>query len=238
VKIKSRGQLLLFIFSLIIGIISKSKEGGGKVKEFVKKIAVAGSGLALLAGTAFASVGNSGTGENSLNRVSFDGRNRTEVETDNHANVRNDLDVNASSGFNAVLGLEDHHRECDGDECGGGRAGDLSVATGDADASADVTNRVNRSTVDVTAPNMDLGDIGNMDTGRNSENCVNATQSNRLEVETNNYATVNNDVDVNANTGFNMILASGRGDASISTGNASATASIVNEVNTNTISVR
>jgi hypothetical protein len=208
------------------------------MKELLKKIAVSGSGLALIAGTAFASIGNSGTGENSQNRVDFDSSNRTEVETNNHADVDNDLDVIANTGDNEIEGdHQKNHNRCEEDECGGGAAGDMTINTGDADASADVTNRVNRTTVNASMPDMDFGDVGNMDTGKNSENCVDVDMHNSLEVETNNHADVDNDIYVKANTGYNSIESSGRGDATITTGDATASASVVNEVNTTSVTV-
>jgi hypothetical protein len=98
------------------------------------------------------------------------------------------------------------------------------------------------------------GNIGNSDTGKNSENTVDVSIENETRIVTNNDADVDNDISVKAETGENKIEigsnenhseregcencdSTGAGNASIETGNATATATVSNNVNTTDVSV-
>lgn len=161
------------------------------------------------------------------------------------ANNTNTTDVNNSADLTAGTG--------DNTANGGGAGG--SIATGDASASTNVLNELNSNLVGGTSFSILIkvhgewaGDIVGAPEGvewRETPNGVEiyydpegggggTASYDSFNITSDNTATINNNVEVIALTGENMIEGAG-GSASITTGDASAAANIINVANTNVI---
>lgn len=189
------------------------------MKELLKKLAIAGAGLTLIAGIALANeVGNSNTGYNSDNDASIEEENEVEVENDNDAHIRNKIEGEAETGENEA----------------NKNTGDGDVKTGDADASVDITNDANNNVTDgLCCPGAD-GDnvVTNDTTGAESDNDAWIHEENEVEVENENDAWICNDIELEAETGENEANMN-TGDGSVDSGDASVDISIDNMVNSN-----
>lgn len=205
------------------------------MKETLKKVALAGTGVLFAAGIAFAGGANNGTGYESRNESEFEWENETDVDVNNRADIDNEIEAWLNTGeneanFNRACG------ECDEE----GEASDPSITTGNASATVSVTNHVNEAKVHVVAPEVDLEDInwGNSTTGAYSRNESEVKIKNETDVDVNNCADVDNDVDLHVNTGRNEAKFNTGGEVNITTGNASANVSVSNTVNSANVSVK
>lgn len=142
------------------------------------------------------------------------------VVNDNTASTTNAAAAAASTGGNAA-------------QTGGGSA---SVSTGNAYASANIINVVNTNLVNSTGLFDFLNEFFsggiNLDTPDLNGLFGQGGAGGNLSLSNNNAATTQNSVTVSASTGGNS--ASG-GSASVTTGNAYASANVVNVVNTNIV---
>lgn len=125
---------------------------------------------------------------------------------------------------------------------------DPAIATGDANAQADVVNQVNtnivsdnyaESTTNIEGNyNGDINLLDNFNSLLTSANSLNQNNQQALAsatvIQNDNQAQVTNQVSVSANTGANTIV-SGSADPAINTGDATAAANVVNIVNTNIV---
>lgn len=121
-----------------------------------KKIVLAlGLGLSflLVAPAAFAAEGdlvNSDTGRDSTNKIEVETKNNTDVNIDNKAQIDNIITVTSNTGHNKV---EDNGAGGKGDWENGeedqAQPSSVVLNTGDATASANVTNNVNTAKVEV-----------------------------------------------------------------------------------------
>ena len=164
-----------------------------------------------------------------------------DVDATNNASVTNNLDATADTGGNTSTSSD---------------GGDASVTTGNANAAATTYNQVNQTQVGGTTFYMLINILGSW-TGNvyglpagiswtrtptgialtsNSGGMPNlgCCGQGSTSVSNTNSATVNNNVSVYALTGENY-ASSGSGDASVNTGNAYASANVVNIVNTNVV---
>jgi hypothetical protein len=174
------------------------------------------------------------TNDENTNETNTDNTSATTTVTnENNATSTTDADVTANSGDNEATGNEES-----------------SVTTGDAVASANVVNVINTNIFNSTGLfyflNMIMGNISldmrnmfSILTGNTAvsggcalddEECINGNDT-TVTITNDNNAVVNNDVNVTANTGGNN--ASANGDASVNTGDAYASANVLNLVNTN-----
>lgn len=157
----------------------------------------------------------------------------TTVTNDNNAEVNFEGEVTADTGTNTA----------------NTNNGSATIQTGDAVSSANVVNVINTNIFNSTGLfyflNMIMGNISldmrnwfSVLTGGTpvSGGCVLGEECPDIEttvtINNTNNAVVNNDVSVTANTGYNSAGAS-KGDASIHTGDAYASANVLNLVNTN-----
>lgn len=193
------------------------------MKTLLKKLALAVPALALVAGVAYAQVGNDHTGYDSENNASVEAENELDLEIDNDADIFNRIFAKANSGWNEAEK----------------NTGDGEVETGDAAAAVEISNRANATVVDVENCCDGVGgmNVTNSWTGADSENNAWVEWENEVEIDVDNDADVNNCVEVNANTGGNE-ASKNTGNGSVSTGDASASVTVDNTVNANDITVR
>jgi LPXTG-motif cell wall-anchored protein len=157
-----------------------------------------------------------GNGADSVNEANITTDNSTEVTQTNTAVVNNDIDVDADTGNNAA-------NENTGDN--------VAIHTGDVNVAASVENNTNTSVVSVNncCPTSGINAVisGN---GTDSRNNIDYNSANTLNIDVNQVAYIDNNIDIDANTGHNS--ASGNvGDISIKTGNIWVDNEIANRTN-------
>ena len=177
-----------------------------------------------LAPMAFASttIEISGNGAGSDNWVTLNQTSSTQVQQNNTANVTNNVDADASTG---------------GNDANYNTGGDVTVDTGKANATANVSNTLNSNSADVdccTAGSTNVKIDGN---GANSDNGVALNQKTQTVVSQDNYANVYNNVDADAKTGYNDANGNTGGDVTVNTGNATADVSVSTVANVNSAKV-
>ena len=183
---------------------------------------------------------NQATGKGSVNLALAAILSQIAIYNQNQAQLTNNLCVGAVSGQNNLTG------------------DNSSLNTGDANAQVNLFNMVNTNLTgsdwffgvinlfqqlngDIYLPNefAFLNSLSptnlsntlalNSNTGDNSTNSAIATSLNTIQINNNNSANILNNVDVTANSGNNLL----NGQGAINTGDAQASASLTNMVNTN-----
>jgi hypothetical protein len=168
----------------------------------------------------------SGNGAKSDNDAKVGVGNSTWVVQNNLALVKNDVDVDADSGKN------DANRNT---------GGDVSITTGDAGTG-------NTGVVIANAVNKNVASVGNgsnggslavviSGNGYDSDNTANVGVLSSVIVWQDNFASIRNDVDVDADSGKNDANANTGGDITIDTGDAVADVEISNLANFNAADV-
>src|SRR5690606_17841916 len=105
---------------------------------------------------------------------------------------------------------------------------DTDVNTGDAESDVKVTTEAGINKLDLSGFSFGDTDVEISDNGAYSDNYVVVNNYNRFMVNQTNNTTVNNNIDVNADTGGNRASDNWRGDTDIRTGDATSNV----EVNT------
>ena len=199
------------------------------MKNTLKRISVglASSALMLnMLSPAFASTTlyTGGNGSNTENEI--------EVEIEQTKLVEQSNSTDISNKFNIDLGTGDNEAE---DNTGG----DVSIKTGDTDVIIDVENAANENVASLSSCGTCAGETevtiaGN---GTNSENEV------ELELETSvwavqdNHADVDNDIEIDAETGDNDAEDNTGGESSIETGSFVGFIDVANSLNFNSANV-
>jgi len=155
----------------------------------------------------------SGNGADSQNSVNTQIENSTNIIVENQAWVQNNVSVSANTGRNEASQ----------------NSGAVEISTGNISVDGAVINRVNISSVRVD-PQGNNGniEIKNIQNGANSVNDINVKIENEVNIEKINFAVVENDIDIQANTGEN-IANENLGDIEISTGNIDIDFEIIND---------
>ena len=150
----------------------------------------------------------------------------TNITNDNSAEITNSVVVRSSTGENSING-----------------SGNAGINTGNAYAVANVVNIANTNIVDSNYLLLTFNNFGNWSgdlvfpaksffkklfKGMDDTTC----DGGDLEVKNNNSAEIENNVETTAETGENEVE-SDEGTAIIETGNAGASANVINKVNTN-----
>ncbi len=169
----------------------------------------------------------SGNGAFSDNQVGVNQTHTTAVSQGNAANVNNNVNGKANTGYN---------------DAGFNTGGDVTVSTGKASVHSDVSTQANTNWAHVgsdmpmvgTGNDVSLKIVGN---GAGSENTIGATLANTTALTQSNEANVNNNVDAKANSGKNDANFNTGGDVVIHTGNAEITTDVDNAVNFNAADV-
>ncbi len=160
----------------------------------------------------------SGNGADSDNDANVTVKNSTRVIQANDADVRNNVKVDANTGDN---------------KANKNTGGDVSIETGDADVTVDVTNAVNQNVAKIgggQGGSLSAEISGN---GANSDNDLNLNVGNDVQVFQNNVADIKNSVDVDANSGYNKANKNTGGEVSIDTGDADVDVEVANKANFN-----
>jgi len=168
----------------------------------------------------------SGNGANSDNGVALGQAITTTVAQNNKAKVVNNVDADATTGYNDALK---------------NTGGDVIVSTGNAVADVDVTTTANVNAAKVgnngtggSNPSATFVISGN---GAGSDNYITAALTKVNTVAQNNSAYVNNNVDADATTGKNDANFNTGGDVIIATGIAKVMADVNNAVNFNSADI-
>ncbi|MCX7928210.1 MAG: hypothetical protein N2558_00805 [Patescibacteria group bacterium] len=149
----------------------------------------------------------SGNGADSRNNVDLSVSNSTLVSQTNNANVKNNVDAYAGTGYN---------------ESNKNTGGDSVIRTGDASVTTEVSTSANANSARVGAngngaKTLSAWVVGN---GADSRNDLDLDFGHDLNVVQNNSASVYNKVDVDAGTGSNKANKNTGGDFVIETGDA------------------
>jgi hypothetical protein len=163
----------------------------------------------------------SGNGSDSDNKVDVDLENKTAVEQTNYADVKNEIDVKANTGDNEA---EDN------------TGGDVDITTGDAGVVVDVKNMVNSNVASIGGSDGEDGgslDIEISGNGADSDNDVYVDLDNEVGVKQTNNADIENDIDVEAESGDNKAEDNTGGKVSIDTGDADVEVGVENKANFN-----
>lgn len=192
--------------------------------------------------TGSASLGNEGNGSDSLNTIGYESDNNSATFQTNDADIVNTLTLAADSGNN---------------DASRNTGGDVSIRTGDASVTANILNFANNNiagNVVVGLVNIYgnfLGDIVlpagyftqaetesyflNEGNGSGSSNSLAFSQVDDSSIFQFNDALIQNDVNIDVNTGGNTANRNTGGDVLVDTGDASATANVLNVANTNLV---
>jgi len=167
----------------------------------------------------------SGNGADSDNDVDLESFELVEIFQDNYADIDNDVEVDAETGEN---------------EANRNTGGETVVVTGHADAEVTIENTANANLVNlegpangVRRPSYDVRVVGN---GAYSDTEVDVFRSDILTIVQDNYADIDNDVEVDAETGENEANDNTGGDVMVDTGMAETDVEIDNLANLNVVS--
>ncbi len=164
----------------------------------------------------------SGNGAGSDNWATMNQVTTQTVTQNNVANVTNNVDANASTG---------------GNDANLNTGGTVIIDTGDAKSKVNVTNDLNKNLAEVDCCQAGDTNVTVSGNGADSDNGVKLEQTTRATVTQNNNATVNNDVDADAKTGYNDAIANTGSDVIISTGNAESDVNVSTTANVNSAKV-
>ena len=161
----------------------------------------------------------SGNGADTENEVELDLTKTTTLTQDNNSDIENDVDVTAKTGKN---------------EAEGTTGGSVLVDTGDVIVKTTLATTANANMASVTGG----GEGGGLsawikDNGADTENEIDLALANILTIEQDNFADVDNNVDVYATTGKNEAEKNTGGEVTVKTGDIDMTLGIDNEVNFN-----
>lgn len=136
---------------------------------------------------------NDTTGPNSENENEAKIEVKTDVDVSNHADIKNDTDLSANTGDNEI-----GHNTVVGD-----------VSTGSVRFDVTQENNANANQGDIDLSGIGgtsvTGNFSNEITGPNSENSNELKVESKTDVDVHNSACINNDTEINANTGDNKV---------------------------------
>lgn len=183
-------------------------------------------GLFLAKPTYATTINVSGNGADSSNSVHLQSTTQTFVTQTNNANIANSVGASATTGDNSTSN---------------NTGGDNSIDTGNAQASVAITNSANQNSSQLATSGCCDGS-GNSQTsvsvnveanGATSQNTVSLNLTNTNVVNVTNNTRLNNDVEVVADTGHNVADSNTGGNVRITTGDATTSVTISNNVNRN-----
>lgn len=186
-------------------------------------------------------VANTGNGDNSTNNASNVKVVDNSAFQNNTANIDNSLVLKADSGDNRA---------------DSNTGGNTNITTGDANVSANSLTMANNNIAgqvlygvvniygdlhgDIIFPEDQLDSccqtgstVANTGNGDNSTNTATNTQTTNNTTTQTNVAAINNNLDLNAQTGNNVTHSNTDGNNGITTGDTAVTASVLNVANTN-----
>lgn len=161
----------------------------------------------------------SGNGSDSQNTTNVDVKNETTINATNNANIINTVYVGANTGNNSAQNNN----------------GDVTIATGNIVIRGLIENKANKTEIIIDPQNGTITII-NSSNGANSVNTIDISVLNSLNITKIDEATINNLVNILANTGGNY-AGGNNGSVLIQTGDIDIEFGIINEVNENKIAV-
>lgn len=172
-----------------------------------------------------ANVQISGNGAYSNNDVNLRSDNNVRLNQDNRANVRNDVDVKANTGHN---------------DANFNTGGDVAVVTGDANTHVNLMTLANANSASIGGGDNNHGGVLSariLGNGAFSDNNIRLNFDNDSSIRQDNRAHINNDVNVDANTGHNDANFNTGGDVDVVTGDANTHVNIGNLANFNSADI-
>ena len=188
---------------------------------------------------------NNENGAYSTNDISVDNQNNTDTTINNDADILNNMDLDATTGNNTTSF---------------NTGGDSTITTGDANIAANVLNVANSTlfggavfVVNIfgdlvgdiifpdNIPSYASGQSGsdttlaNTGNGAWSENNASLTNTNNNQIGIDNYATIQNNLNIDAQTGDNEASFNTGGNNLIDTGDVDVNAKVVNIANLNMV---
>jgi hypothetical protein len=204
-----------------------SGNGAGKGGEqMIKKVGVPSIVAATFFVTAlFSSVSAdthlviSGNGRGSDNEVNVESNNTTRIVQSNDTDIDNDINVDANTGGNSASR---------------NTGGDVRIGTGDVDTDISVSNMAGFNYARVDGCN-GCDDISAKISGNGSysDNSVDIASGSNTTVVQNNDTDIDNDINVDANTGDNDANRNTWGDVTIRTGDVNTDVSVNNKAGFN-----
>jgi len=164
----------------------------------------------------------SGNGADSKNDAKVKVTDNTLLLQTNNATVKNNVDVDTNTGGNTANKNTD---------------ADVEISTGDSSVEVDVTNKVNQNVASLGGGNGGSVDIEISGNGADSKNKADVKLDNKVKLWQTNNAKIANDVDVEANTGYNKANKNTGGDVSMSTGDSDVEVAVTNEANSNALAL-
>lgn len=161
----------------------------------------------------------SGNGSDSENSTNVDVKNETTINATNNANITNTVYVGANTGNNSAQNNN----------------GDVSISTGNIVIHGSIENKANKTEIIIDPTNGTITVI-NSSNGTNSVNVIDISILNKLNITKIDEATINNLVEIFANTGDNY-AGGNNGSVLIQTGDIDIEFGIINEVNEDKIAV-
>jgi hypothetical protein len=150
------------------------------------------------------SVNISGNGSGSNNSVNYNSNVNTSVSVNNYANIYNNVNGYANTGYN---------------NANGNTGGNVSINTGDIYA----TDVIKNQSINIYKAEVESGNGGSVyvkidGNGDESDNSVNISNNNNVEIDAENSANIINNSDWELNTGGNEANGNTKGDVEIETG--------------------
>lgn len=129
-----------------------------------------------------------GNGEGSSNSISFQVENNNQVDQTNTADIENEVEVEAQTGSNEA----------------NANTGEVEIETGDVTENVVIVNSGNSSTVQVgCCEEKDPSSAAIENNGASSDNSIDVSDNSSTVVNIVNELTIQNNVDISANTGDN-----------------------------------
>lgn len=169
-------------------------------------------------------IGQNLTGSKNEVNVNNGRSNGTEIYQDNRAKVTNDVDTKSSTG---------------GNDANRNGSGDVTIVTGNATTKVSVGTTANVNSATVGGGHGDAGSVSLMivGNGAHTKNEIDARLDKDVLVVQDNYASVKNNIDADAKTGYNDANDNIGGDVIIATGDADSKVDVDNSVNFNMANV-
>lgn len=196
--------------------------------KFLRRVGVGLTTAVLLAGTlapaalAAVNVNITNNGDGSSNSVTVDASSSVDIMQGNESDTTNDVTVKANTGKN---------------EASSNTGSGVTISTGNATADSTVSNTANTNSATGTSPAVPSSTTTVDNNGIGSTNTASLTLAATVSALQSNLCTKLNNIIKKAKTGKNTASSNTGGTVSITTGIASATGSVTNVCNTNTLSL-
>lgn len=196
-----------------------------KMKKMYKQIVVAMAAFAMVvtptAQAASYTFEISGNGADSDSEIEFERENSTEVFQNNTSTIQNNIQVKTNTG---------------GNDLNDNTGGNVELRTGDVSVATEIVNQVNANQANVVACDCDTDvDVKVAGNGADSRNEVEIENESKNTVVQNNLTSLQNQVKIAGDTGYNDLNDNTGGDVYARTGNVMiAPVAITNMAGSNT----